>query len=393
ERAVDAIAVAAGLDPAEIRRRNLILPHQLPYRTAAGALYDSGDYRAALDLALSLVDVEGVRAQQLARRKEGRDPIGLGIGAFVERAGGAIDSGEYGRVEVGPDGTVVVRTGSTSAGQGHETVWEQVVSEALTVAPEAVRVVAGDTAEVPNGVGSFASRSAQVGASAAWRTAVEVGEQARRLCAEMLEADPADLILEGGRFRVSGVPGTEITLAEVAARAAELGEPLAAEEMFAPGAQTFPYGVHLAVVEIELETGSVRLRSLVAVDDCGRVLNPMVVEGQLHGSLMQGIGQALLEEFRYDEHGQPLTATLMDYLIPSAVQEMPLRTGRLVHPAPSNPLGVKGTGEAGCIGMPAAILNAVYDALAPYGVTNLRFPLSPGRVWEAIRRGREKSDG
>ncbi|HSL26364.1 MAG TPA: molybdopterin cofactor-binding domain-containing protein, partial [Acidimicrobiia bacterium] len=384
ERAVDAFAVAAGMDPAEVRRRNFI--GSLPYRTVTGALYDSGEYRGALDLALDLVDEKAVRAEQLRRRQLRLDPIGLGIGAFVERAGGAIDTGEWGRVSVNPDGTVVVATGSVASGQGHETVWRRLVASTLAVPVDQVRFVAGDTGEVAEGVGTFASRSAQVGASAAWRAAVAVRERARAIASELLEAAAADLVLAEGKFGVAGAPGSEVSWAEVAAAAQEQGVELVTEEMYIPHAQTFPYGVHIAVVEVELATGAVHLRNLVAVDDCGEVLDPMIVEGQLHGSLMQGLGQALLEEIRYDDDAQPLTSTLMDYLVPSAAMPFPLTTGRLYSAAPSNPLGVKGTGEAGCIGGPAAVLNAVHDALSPWGVAKLNLPLTPNKVWSAIRK-------
>ncbi len=388
ERAVDAFARAAGRDPAEVRFTNFIPPSALPYRTVTGALYDSGDYPAALRRALELGDAEGVRAEQARRRREGGRPLGLGIGAFVERAGGAVDSGEYARVEVSPEGTVIVRTGSTPAGQGHATVWTQVTCDVLTVAPERVRVVAGDTSAVDDGVGSYASRSAQLGASAVYRMAVQVRKRARRLCADMLEAAEEDLVLEEGAFRVAGVPDVAVPLEEVAGRAERAGDPLAAEETFAPGAQTFPYGAHVAVVEVEPETGEVRVIRLVAVDDCGEVLNPMIVEGQVEGSLVQGIGQALLEEMVYDTQGQPLTSSFMDYLIPGAADAPPIVTGRLVHPAPSNPLGVKGAGEAGCIGAPPAVLNAVLDALHPLGIEELQLPLRPLKIWQAIQAAR-----
>lgn len=387
ERAVDAFAATASLDPAEVRRRNFI--HSLPHRTVTGALYDSGDYEAALDMALDLIDEKSVRVEQAKRRDDRADPIGLGLGAFIERAGGPINSGEWGRVSVEEDGSVVVQTGSIAMGQGIETVWRRLVASVMAVDVEQVTFLAGDTATVARGVGSFGSRSAQVGASAASRSAVAVREQARQLAAEAMEAAPADLILTNGKFGVAGSPGSEIGWAELAALARQRGEQLAHEEMFIPNAQTFPYGVHAAVVEVEVATGVVHLQRLVAVDDCGIVLDPMIVEGQLHGSLMQGLGQALLEEIRYDDSAQPLTSTLIDYLIPSASMRFPLIADRLFSPAPSNPLGVKGTGEAGCIGAPAAVLNAVYDALAPWNPINLNLPLTPYKVWTVIHGTRE----
>lgn len=381
ERAVDAFAAAVGMPPEEVRRRNFIGPEQMPFTTHTGAIYDSGDYGAAMELALETAEVGRWRQEQERRRAQGESPIGIGIGSFIERAGGG---GEYGKVELLPDGRVVVRTGSTSAGQGHRTVWSQIASELFTVPVDQVVFYAGDTAEVAGGIGSFGSRSAQTGASAIYRTGQEVLTVARKVAADTLEAAEADLELIDGNFRVVGSPGSEISLSQVATRAQEQGIELTAEEMFDPGAMTFPYGTYVAVVEVDLETGQVDLLSLVAVDDCGVVLNPMVVEGQLHGSVMQGLGTALLEEVVYDEEGQPMTPNLMTYLIPTATQPMPLQSRRQVHPAPSNPLGAKGTGEAGCIGVPPALLNATLDALRPLGVTSIDFPLTPSRVWEAI---------
>ena len=391
ERAIDVFARKAGLDPVAVRFANLIPSSALPHRTATGALYDSGDYPAALRRAVELVGLDEVRSTQSRRLAEGRDPIGIGFGAFVERAGGAVDAGEYGRVEVDSEGRMSLRTGSASAGQGHETAWAQVAAAALAVEPEAVAYIAGDTAQVARGMGTFASRSAQIGAAAVWRTAHVVRQKAIEVTADLLEASPADIVLADGRFSVVGVPGTEVDWPEVAAAAAARGVDLSAEEWFVPGAQTFPYGVHVAVVEVSLETGEVHLDRLVAVDDCGNVLNPMLVEGQLHGSLVQGLGQALFEGVQYSKEGQLLTSTLMDYAMPRAADTPPIISERLTHPAPSNPLGVKGSGEAGCIGAPPAIVNAVLDALAPYGVTDLQMPLRPATVWAALERARAQS--
>lgn len=388
ERAVDAFARAAGLDPVAVRLANFIPAGSLPFRTPTGALYDSGDYAAALEEAVRLVDLDGVRREQAARRRRGDDPIGVGFGAFVERAGGRVDTGEYGKVEVDSGGAITIRTGSMSAGQGHETVWAQVAGQALGVEAEAVEFVAGDTQQVARGTGTAASRSTQIGASAIWRTAHEVRRRALEVAADELEVAVEDIVLAGGMFSVAGVPGSGLSWREVAGAASSRGVELAAEEWYVPGAQTFPYGVHVAVVEVRLETGEVRIRRLVAVDDCGRVLNPMLVEGQLHGSLMQGVGQALYEGISYTEDGQLRTATLMDYELPRAADAPPIVSGRLVHPAPSNPLGAKGTGEAGCIGAPPAIVNATLDALAPYGVEHLEMPLRPATVWAALERAR-----
>ncbi len=383
ERGVDALAKELGIDPAEIRRINFV--DSWPHQTPTGAIYDSGDYRAALDRALDLVDYPAVRAEQQRRRDADQDPIGIGIGAFIERAGGGADSGEYGSVGIASDGRVTVRTGSTSAGQGHEAVWRQVVASILTIDPNTVNFIAGDTDAVPQGVGSFASRSAQIGASAVLRVSRQARDRARDAAAELIEAAPADLVLEQGRFSVVGSPDAGVTLAEAAAHAAGAGEPIFFEEFYVPGAQTFPYGVHIAVVEVSRETGAVSVDRLVAVDDVGTVLDEEMVEAQLHGSMLQGVGAALLEEVHYDEHGQPLNASFTNYIVPGAGSRLDLIAERIEHPAPSNPLGAKGAGEGGCIGAPPAILNATIDALAPYGVTDLQLPLLPHRIWEALQ--------
>lgn len=376
ERAVDAYARHIGRDPLEVRMQNLV--SDLPHRTVTGAVYDSGDYRAALNRAVELIDVPAFRSEQRSRRTEGLDPIGLGVAAFIERAGGAVESGEYARVEVGGD-AVHVRVGSSDSGQGHHRLWTSLASSILGVGPVVVHT--GDTGEVSAGVGSFASRTTQIAGSAVVRMAEKVREDGRRLAADRLEAAVEDVEYEAGEYRVRGAPGSGISIYELAVPT-ELG----AEEMFVPGAQTFPYGVHVAEVEVLRQTGEVKVRRIVAVDDCGTVFDPHMVEGQLLGSLAQGLGQALLEEVRYDETGQPLSASLMDYLVPTAADMPPVVSDRLTHPAPSNPLGAKGAGEAGCIGLPPAILNAVIDALWDDGVRELQLPLHPDRVWAALQR-------
>lgn len=392
ERAMDEFALAAGLTPEETRRRNFVTPAQMPYETTTGAVYDSGDYPSALASAVVAADVASLRREQARRLESGRDPLGIGIGAFIERTGGAADSGEYGKVSLDADGQLTVRTGSVDSGQGHHTVWAQVLSEVFDVPPESVRHVAGDTDEVAQGVGTYASRSAQVGASAAFRMAWSVREKISEVAGSALEASPADLVFENGAVHVIGSPETAIGLPELAGHAYNMGVSVEADEMFVPGSQAFPYGVHIAVVEVSLETGLVDLKRLVSVDDCGHVLNPMIVAGQMHGSLAQGLGQALFEEVVYSPDGTPMTTTMMDYLIPNASNVPEIMMSRLETPAPNNPLGVKGTGEAGCIGAPPAIVNATLDALRPYGVSHLEMPLTPHRVWSALRAAQaEKS--
>lgn len=385
ERAVDDFAREAGLDPARVRAINLIQPGDLPYTTGNGATYDSGDYPAALDLALATVGLDEVRSRQRERLETGGNPIGVGIGAFIERAGGAADSGEFGLVRLTGEGRLEAATGSTAAGQGHRTVWSQTVAEVFGVDPQEVVVIAGDTARVAEGTGTFGSRSAQVGGSAVYRTAHRLADRVKVIAAGMLEAAVEDLRLAEGRVEVVGDPDSSVGLDEIAAHAAETGVVLDVSEVFVPGTQTFPYGIHVAVVEVERETGVVTVLDYVAVDDCGNVLNPMVVEGQVHGALAQGVGQALFEEIEYTDTGDPLTSSLMDYLVPGARDVPSFTTRRLVTPAPSNPLGVKGTGEAGCIGAPPAIVNAALDALRPFGVSHLDMPLRPHRVWTALK--------
>lgn len=391
ERAFDAYARAIGMDPAQVRLQNFITPDSLPYSTRTGALYDSGDYGAALMKALEILDIDAVRDQQEQRRaKPDSDPIGVGIGVFVERAGGALGTGEFGSVEVDRDGHILVRSGSASAGQGHETVWADLAAAVFDVDPAEVVVLSGDTGEVDEGVGTFASRSAQVGGSAIHRTASRVSERLRLLASDILEANVDDLTLSGGRVYVIGDPGSGLDFSELATAAAERGERIHAEEMFVPDGQTFPFGAHVAVVEVKRATGEVRILRYVAVDDCGVVLNPMIVGGQVVGSLAQGYGQAVLEGIVYSESGDPLTTSFMDYLIPAAMDTPTFIQARTVSPAPSNPLGVKGTGEAGCIGAPPAIVNAVLDSLAPYGVTQIDMPLRPARVWAAMQAATTK---
>lgn len=384
ERAIDAHSRALELDPVEVRLINMITPEQIPYRNAMGALYDSGDYPQALRMTLELLDLDSIRADQQQRLTSGGPLIGVGIGAFVERAGGGPDSSEYGRVEVSSvDKSIVVRTGSTDSGQSHARVWGNLIADIFEV--ERVAVIAGDTAEVAEGTGTFASRSAQLGASAVAISAHAVLAEARQRAADQLEAAEPDIRYSRGTFTVAGVPGTSVDIWDLD------GPPLASEETFSAGAQTFPYGVHAAVVEIEPETGVVTTLRIVSVDDCGTVLDPEMVEGQLVGSLTQGLGQARFELVEYGDDGQLLTSSMMDYSIPHAADMPAVETDRLTHPAPSNPLGAKGAGEAGCIGLPPAILNAAIDALWPLGVRTLDLPLTPHRVWQAIQAAADSS--
>lgn len=394
ERAVDRFAVAAGLDPIEVRRINLISADAFPYETVTGARYDSGDYLQALSTALDTADIGAIRAEQVRRRETGESPLGLGVSMYVDRAGGGNPNlPGYARIEIDDEGTVLLRTGTTDSGQGHRTVWSQVAADAFGIAPADIVVIAGDTARVSEGYGTFGSRSAQTTAPPVHRCAAELCRITVALAAEMLEAAPGDIEIEHGRVQVKGDPATSMSLAKIAVYAAETNTKLVVEEVFSPGVQTFPFGAYVAAAEVDVETGSVHLLRFVAVDDCGTVLNPMITEGQVQGALAQGIGQALHELVAYDDDGQLLTSSFMDYAIPTATDMPELVLRRQVTPSPANPLGVKGIGEAGAIGAPPAIVNAVVDALAPWGVTDLQMPLRPHVVWEALRRARATQGG
>jgi len=385
ERIVDEFARRVGLDPLDVRRRNLIPTDAMPFTTPTGSVYDGGDYRKALDLAAELIDVDAVRARQAEARRSSSGPlIGLGFATFVEPAGGPVSSGEYGRVDVLRDGTVVVRTGSTSTGQSHRAVWTAIVGEIFDVDPASVEFIAGDTGEVRDGGGTYGSRSTQYGAVAAYHSAREVLERARKVAAEMLGVLPGKALVESGGFVVDDSPEQRVELAAVAARVGDDGKDLMAEEWYAPGANTFPYGTHAAVVTVDRATGAVEIERVVAVDDAGTLLDPEGAHGQLYGGLTQGIGQALSEVLEYRDDGQLLTGSLMDYHPPRASTVPPFVVGELSTPAP-NDLGVKGAGESGAIGLPIAILNAVVDALGGDGLDDLTMPLRPARVWDAMR--------
>ena len=392
ERAVDMLAAGLGLDPAELRRRNLISRDAFPYASAAGSTYDVGDYDRALDEALAIAGYEALRAEQTERRARGdRVALGIGLSTYVEIT--AFSGREFGSVEVSPDGSVTVLTGISPHGQGHETSLAQIASGLLGVPFDAVRVIHSDTGLVPKGDGTYASRSLQLAGSAVWETSEEVLQKARRLTAHVLEMAESDVVRrEDGAFGIAGAPELGLTWAELAVIAADPSrlpedmEPgLSAEAIFRELESTFPFGAHVAVVEVDLDTGDARLVRYVAVDDCGRILNPLLVQGQVHGGLAQGIGQALYEGVVYDEYGTPLTANLTAYLVPAATELPAFETSQTETPTPLNPLGAKGIGESATIGSTPAVQNAVVDALAYLGVRHVDLPLSPERVWRAIR--------
>lgn len=380
ERAVDMAAAALSMDPVEIRRVNMLEPGDFPYTTPTGAVYDSGDYARVLDVALELAGYDALRTEQAERRRRG-DPtvLGIGLSVFVEISG---SGPEFGSVSIDEDGTVLVVTGASPHGQGLVTALTQIAGTVLGVTPDRVRVVHSDTALVPSGVGTFGSRSGQLAGNAALSAARAVVDQAREIASGLLEVAPDDVVVADGGVGVAGVPSSTLPWAQVAAAAPD-GR-LYAETEFTQEEGTYPFGAHLAVVEVDTETGRVVLRRLVAVDDCGTVVNPAIVEGQVHGGLAQGIAQALFEEVRYDEWGNPLTATLADYGIPSAAELPSYELSATETPSPRNPLGMKGVGESGTVGATVAVQNAVVDALSHLGVEHLDMPLTAERVWRAI---------
>jgi carbon-monoxide dehydrogenase large subunit len=390
ERAMDMLAVELNMDPAELRRRNLIPPDQFPHTTAGGATYDSGEYERALDKLLEISSYAELRTEQSRRRERGdRVQLGIGLSVYVEVT--AVGTGpEWGAVRIETDGTATVRCGTTSSGQGHETSLAQIAAEQLGLPLDSVRVIHSDTDAVERGSGTVGSRSMQHGGSAVHQAAREVRHKARDLASHLLEASPDDIVFIDGTVGVAGVPERSISWASLVAAASDRKklpegmEPgLAAEADFA-GDGSYPFGAHCAVVEVDTETGEVRLIRFFAVDDCGRLINPLLAEGQVHGGIAQGIGQALFEEVVFDDQGNPRTASLIDYQIPSIGEIPEVVTATTETPSPNNPLGAKGIGESGTIGSTPAVQNAVVDALSHLGIRHLDMPLTPERVWVAI---------
>jgi carbon-monoxide dehydrogenase large subunit len=403
---LDEIARALDLDRADFRRRNMVPSDAFPYQTCTGALLDSGSYVESLDLALDMAKhSEFEEVQRIAR--DGGRYLGMGISPFVEStAWGTKSSFESGfpaashdnaRVSVDPSGKVTVAVGVSSHGQGHETSLAQLAADILGVAPGDVAVVEGDTASVPYGMGTYASRSAVIGGGALALAAMDVRTKLLEVAASMLEAAPGDLVLEEGKVHVRGTPTAALEMREIAHAAYfspalrdEFEDPFLSATRFYDPAATYSNGCVIATVEVDVETGLVHIRDLVAVEDCGTMLNPMIVEGQVRGGLVQGIGGALFEHLVYDDEGQPLATTYMDYLVPRATEIPPIRIGHLETPSPFTIGGVKGMAEGSSIAAPSAIINAVMDALSPFGARVSTFPLTPHAVWEAIAGGREE---
>ena len=405
ERMVDLSARQLGIDPAELRRRNFIPPDQFPYLTPVALQYDSGNYEPALDRALAMVDYTNLRIEQQRLRKQGRY-IGVGLSSYIEACGLAPSQvvGQLGaqaglyesaNVRVHPTGKVSVFTGSHQQGQGHETTFAQLVADRLGISTDDVEVVHGDTGRVQFGMGTYGSRSGSVGGTAIVTSLDKIVEKSKRIAAHMLEAAPEDIELTAGRFHVRGFPDrskglSDISLAAYLAHSMPAGmEPgLEATSFFDPPNFTYPFGTHIAVVEVDTDTGQVKLLRYIAVDDVGNVINPMIVDGQLHGGIAQGVAQALWETAQYDDSGQLISGSLMSYGLPKAHQLPFFELDRTVTPSPVNPLGIKGVGEAGAIASPPAVVNAVMDALSPFGIAHIDMPLTAPKVWQAIQAAR-----
>lgn len=387
ERAMDLFAAEIGQDPAEVRRANLIAPFNQPHTTAIGQTYDVGDYEGSLDKVLAAADYAGLRAEQAARRASGDvKQLGIGVSVYVEITGGVPPFGEAAKVEVTDDGGAVVYTGTSPHGQGHWTAWSMLAHEQTGIPMDKIELVWGDTDRVAVGGGTMGSRSLQQGGAAVYQVAGELTDKAKQLAATLLEADEADIVLDKdhGAFHVAGTPAVSKTWADLAAASKDAGEPLAHENRFEASSPTFPFGAHVAVVEVDTETGAVTHLRHIACDDAGRVLNPMLLEGQIHGGVAQGTAQALLEEVRYDSDGNPITSNLADYAMISAAELPSIEVIHMETPTFVNPLGAKGIGESGTIGSTPAVQSAVVDALSHLGIRHIDMPATAERVWSAI---------
>ncbi len=400
ERMVDVLARELDMDPAELRLRNLIRPEQFPYTTKTGWVYDSGEYERALRLSMETAGYEDLRKEQAERRARG-ELMGIGLSFFTEAVGagprkdmdilglGMADGCE---LTVHPTGKAVVRLSVQTQGQGHETTFAQIVAEELGIPPADIEVVHGDTDQTPFGLGTYGSRSTPVSGAAAAMVASKVRDKARIIASGMLEVSVADLEWEKGAFQVKGDPTRSVTIQDVAMRAYGAGDlpegvegGLQAEVCYNPENLTYPFGAYICVVDVDPGTGAVKVRKFVAIDDCGTRINEMIIEGQVHGGLTDGVGMALMEMIAFDEDGNSLSASLMDYLIPTALEVPDWQTGHTVTPSPHHPIGAKGIGESATVGSPPAVVNAIVDALAPFGIRHADMPLTPSRVWDAMQ--------
>ena len=397
ERVLDVAADDLGLDPAEIRRRNYLRPEAFPLTTPTGANYDSGEYAKALDAVLAAAGYDELRAEQAARRERGdAAQLGIGLSSYVEVTAPIGLHVEYGAVEVHEDGTASLFAGTSVHGQGHQTAFAMLASDVLGIPMDRFILVNSDTATVPRGSGTMGSRSLQTAGSAIHVASTEVLARAKQIAANMLEADVDDIVVGDSQLEVSGVPSRGVTWADLAAAASDPAKlpdgmepaPLRHELDFDGTDSTYPFGSHLAVVEVDIETGAVKLVRHIAVDDCGRILNPLLVAGQQHGGIAQGAAQALFEEVAYDDDGNPITSNLADYAMPSAAELPSFEVSNTQTDSPRNPLGAKGIGESGTIGSTPAIQNAVIDAVSHLGVKHIDMPCTPQRVWRAIQEAR-----
>ena len=399
ERGMDILATELGMDPAEIRRKNFIQPDQFPYATQMGAVYDSGDYEKALDLALKNSGWDAMKQERDAARADGR-LVGMGLAMYVEVCGlgpsSSLPTGgwEHSQVTIERDGRISATTGASPHGQGNETTFGQMLADQFGVPIEHVTIHHGDTGVVKQGIGTFGSRSQAVGGTALHLAGGKVKEKMAKFAAALIEAHEDDLVFENGRISVKGVPDSGKTFAEVAGYAyvpvplpEGLTPGLSEEAFFEPANNTYPFGCHISLVEVDRDTGEPTLLRLVAVDDAGNLINPLIVEGQIHGGLAQGIGQAMIEEVAYSEDGQPLTASFMDYAIPRAADFPRFELDNTVTPTPVNPLGAKGVGEAGTLGSTPCIVSATVDALSEFGVKHIDMMLRPEKLWQIIHGG------
>jgi len=397
ERLVDSLARKLGMDPAEFRMKNFIPPEAFPFKSALGWEYDSGNYGAALRKAMDIVDYDALRKEQAEKRKRG-ELMGIGISSFTEIVGAGpshtfdilglkmFDSCE---IRIHPTGKAIARFGTKSQGQGHETTYAQILAEELGISSEDISIEEGDTDTAPYGLGTYASRSTPVAGAAAAIAARKIRAKAQKIAAHLLEVSPDDLEWKDHKFQVKGVPDKAKTMAEIAFAAYTNHPPgmeagLEAVDYYDPPNLTYPFGSYICVVDIDKDTGEVKIRRFVAVDDCGTIINPMIVEGQIHGGLTMGLAPALLEEIHYDENGNILGGSFMDYLLPTAVETPKWETAKTTTPSPHHPIGAKGVGESATVGAPAAIVNAVVDALAHLGVTHIDIPITPWKVWKIL---------
>ncbi len=400
ERMVDVLAYDLEMDPAELRLNNFIQPEQFPYESKTGWVYDSGDYEPTMRKAMGMAGYDELRKEQAEKRERG-ELMGIGISFFTEAVGagprkdmdilglGMADGCE---LRVHPTGKAVVRLSVKTQGQGHETTFAQIIAEEIGIPPEDIDVVHGDTDNTPFGLGTYGSRSTPVSGAAAALVARKVRDKAQIIASGMLEASVADVEYEAGTFRIKGDPEKSVTIQDIAMKAHGAGDlpeglegGLEAQICYNPENLTYPFGAYICVVDVDPGTAEVKVRRFVAVDDCGTQINPMIIEGQVHGGLADGVGMALMEMISFDEDGNCLAGSLMDYLIPTAMEVPDWETGHTVTPSPHHPIGAKGIGESATVGSPPAIVNAVVDALKPYGIRHADMPLTPSRVWEAMR--------